>query len=105
MAAYCFFDVRKITDKDKAAAYRSRVFATVERYGGRYLVLGGSCDAVEGSWQPGIAVIIEFPSLAQAHRWYDSDDYNPLKALRLAATEGSAVFLEGYEPEAQANHA
>jgi uncharacterized protein (DUF1330 family) len=40
-------------------------------------------------------VLIEFPSLAQAHRWYESDAYHDLKALRLAATTGNAVFIEG----------
>ena len=96
MAAYCFFDVRKITDPDKVGEYRKQVFATVERYGGRYLVLGGKFDAVEGDWQPIVPVIIEFASLAEAHRWYNSDDYAPLKTLRLAGTEGAAVFIEGY---------
>ena len=60
-----------------------------------YLVLGGKFDAVEGDWQPVIPVIIEFASLAEAHRWYNSDDYAPLKTLRLAGTEGAAVFIEG----------
>ena len=29
------------------------------------------------------------------HRWYDSEEYRELKALRLAATKGNAVFIEG----------
>ena len=27
--------------------------------------------------------------------WYDSEEYRELKALRLAATKGNAVFIEG----------
>jgi uncharacterized protein (DUF1330 family) len=52
---------------------------------------------VEGDWQPVFPVIIEFPSLVQAHRWYDSDEYRDLKALRLSATIGNAVIIEGTE--------
>ena len=74
--------------------YVSGVLATVERYGGRYRLVGGQCDVVEGTWRPTYPVILEFPSLADAHRWYDSDEYRELKALRLGATDSAAVFLE-----------
>ena len=97
MAAYCFFDVHQITDPDKMANYRAGVLATVEQYGGRYLTVGGKSDVVEGDWKPTFPVIIEFPSLEQAHRWYRSEEYKELKALRLAATRGNAVFIEGTE--------
>ncbi|MDQ3803160.1 MAG: DUF1330 domain-containing protein [Acidobacteriota bacterium] len=97
MAAYCFFDVHEITDPGRMERYRAGVLSTVEQYGGRYLTVGGKCDAVEGDWQPVFPVIIEFPSLEQAHRWYDSEEYRDLKALRLGSTRGSAVFIEGKE--------
>lgn len=32
-----------------------------EQYGGRYVVLGGKFDVVEGDWRPVFLVIIEFP--------------------------------------------
>lgn len=94
MAAYCFFDIRDVTDPQKLAAYKDSVLATVQQYNGRYLLLGGPCDSVEGSWQPVTPVLIRFPSLAQAYRWYNSPEYEPLKVLRLAATSGDAVFME-----------
>ena len=97
MAAYCFFDVHEVTDPDKMATYRAGVLAIVEQYGGRYLTVGGKSDVVEGNWKPIFPVIIEFPSLEQAHRWYESEEYKDLKALRLAATNGNAVFIEGTE--------
>lgn len=97
MAAYCFFDVLEVTDSEKLEKYRDGVRAVVEHYGGRYLTVGGKFDVVEGEWQPTFPVMLEFPSLEQAHRWYDSEDYRPLKALRLAATRGNTVFIEGNE--------
>lgn len=95
MSAYFFVDVLEVTDPDKLARYRERVLATVERHGGRYLTVGGRVDPVEGDWQPAFPVMIEFPSLEQGRRWYDSDEYRPLKALRLAAMKGNAFFVEG----------
>lgn len=100
MSAYFLFDVREIRDPDGAAAYRARVFDTVAAYDGRYLVLGGPVEAVEGDWQPTIPVIIEFPGLEKAREWYGSDAYRPLKALRLAATDSQAVLLPGFDPGA-----
>lgn len=95
MSAYCFFDVREITDHAKVKQYLAGVFATVEQYGGRYLVLGGKSNLVEGNWQPVYPVIVEFCDGEQAQRWYSSSEYEPLKALRLAGTRSNAVFLEG----------
>jgi ubiquinone/menaquinone biosynthesis C-methylase UbiE/uncharacterized protein (DUF1330 family) len=98
MSAYCFFDVREITDPAKVEQYLAGVFATVRQYGGRYLVLGGKADLVEGTWQPVYPVIVEFADGDQARRWYSSPDYEPLKALRLAGTRSNAVFFEGATP-------
>ena len=95
MSAYCFFDVLEVTDPEKLEKYREGVLSTVEHYGGRDLSVGGRTDVVEGQWRPVFPVLIEFPSLEQAHRWYDSEEYRDLKALRLAATRGTAVFIEG----------
>ena len=95
MAAYFFADVLEVTDGPKLEVYRAGVTATVEKYGGRYLIVGGPCDGAEGNWKATFPVLIEFPSMAQARRWYDSEDYRELKALRQAAARSNAVFIEG----------
>ncbi len=95
MSAYCIVDILRITDPAKMAEYRKHVRPVIEKFGGRHLVAGGKCDVVEGQWRPTHPVILEFPSLEQAHRWYDSEEYRDLKAMRLAATEGSLVFIDG----------
>jgi uncharacterized protein (DUF1330 family) len=105
MNAYFFFNVLEVLDAEKMEAYRSRVFAVVARYGGRYRVLAGPCHVVEGDWRPAFPVLIEFPSVEAARRWYDSPDYADLKALRLAATRGEAVFFEPYQPAGDAGAA
>ena len=98
MPAYCLFDVRAITHPQKVEEYRSRVAATVAQYGGSYRVLGGKFDVVEGDWHPGFLVLVEFPSREQAHRWYDSAEYRPLKSLRLAGTQSNGLVIEGCAP-------
>ncbi len=95
MSAYCIFDITQIVDEEKIGEYRQHVGATVEQYGGRYVVRGGACEVVEGDWQPVRLAILEFPSLDQARRWYNSEEYRDLKALRLAATHSNGVIVEG----------
>lgn len=100
MAAYCIFDIARIHDEEQMAAYREAVIATVSQYHGRYIVIGGPVDLLEGAHKPIFPVIIEFPSLAQAHRWYESEEYRPLRELRRSATTSSAYFVAGLGGEA-----
>lgn len=95
MAAYAFFDNVQVLDAERLGAYKERVASVVERFGGRYVVLGGEIQRVEGDWQPTFPVMIEFPDLDAARRWYDSADYAELKALRLSAVRGNAVLMGG----------
>ena len=95
MSAYCLFDNLEVTDPTRLEEYKNRALPVVEHYGGRYVVLGGKFDTIEGEWRPTFPVMIEFPSLEQAYRWYDSDEYQELKALRLSAVRSNAVFIEG----------
>lgn len=95
MSAYYFVDVREVKDPAKMEDYRARVSAVVEEFRGRYVVIGGPFQVVEGSYQPVFPVMIEFPSMLDARRWYDSNEYRELKALRLAATVSNSFFMEG----------
>jgi uncharacterized protein (DUF1330 family) len=51
MAAYVIGDI-EVTDLAAFREYRNRVGATVEQYGGRFVVRGGRVDPKEGDWQP-----------------------------------------------------
>jgi uncharacterized protein (DUF1330 family) len=99
MAAYCFFDMRDVTNPAKLEEYRSRVLETVQKFGGRYVVVGGTCESVEGSWRPAFPVLIRFSSLKAAHLWYDSVEYNEIKSLRTSAATCEAVFMESEPSE------
>jgi uncharacterized protein (DUF1330 family) len=94
MPAYLIADVTT-TDQATMDEYRKQVPATVAKYGGRFLVRGGAHQVVEGDWKPNRLVIIEFPSLEQARRWYDSEEYKGPLALRLKAGRTNLVMVEG----------
>ena len=94
MAAYVVVDI-EVTDPVAFEEYRKAVPATVAKYGGRYVVRGGKCETLEGGWDPQRLVILEFPSTEAVKRWYWSDEYKPLLAVRLKASKGSLVLVDG----------
>jgi uncharacterized protein (DUF1330 family) len=94
MAAYFIVD-NEVTDPAGFEEYRKQVPGTVEKYGGRFLVRGGQMQTLEGDWKPKRIVVTEFPSVEQARRWYDSEEYRLLKVLRSRAARGSVVLVEG----------
>ena len=100
MATYCLFDNLEITDPDALAEYAGLAAATVEQYGGLYLVIGGDFERKEGTWEPAFPVLIEFPDRASADAWYDSPESAPLKALRQTSGTFNAVFIDDQAPSA-----
>src|SRR5260370_5249263 len=94
MPAYLIANVN-VQDPATFEEYRKQVPATIAKHGGRYLVRGGRVERLEGSWNPTRLVVLEFPSMEQARRWYDSDDYGGATALRVECAVRGAHFVEG----------
>jgi uncharacterized protein (DUF1330 family) len=94
MAAYLILDIH-VKDPEEYAAYRERAPATLEQYGGRYLVRGGPHETVEGDWNPERVVLVEFPSVERAKEWYASPEYQEIVGLRLRAAPSNTVLVEG----------
>ena len=91
------FVVAAETIKDEAvfAEYRKAVPATLEAFGGRFIVRGGHLTSLEGKWPDPRLVIIEFPSREAAEGWYRSPAYQKIIALRLNSSVGNLVIVEG----------
>jgi uncharacterized protein (DUF1330 family) len=94
MPGYVIAEV-DVTDPTAFEEYRKQVPATVQKYGGTFLTRGGTVHPLEGGWQPKRLVILEFPSVEQAQRWYDSEEYRGPKALRMKASRGKLILVEG----------
>ena len=94
MSAYVIAEI-EVTDPVAYEEYRKQVPAVVTKFGGRFIVRGGKIDPKEGGWTPQRIVVVEFPSLAQAQKWYDSPDYAPLIKLRQKASKGKLILVEG----------
>lgn len=98
MSAYMFFNVSEVSDEAKMEEYRRHVFSTVEKFGGRYLIIGGDQTILEGEKKLEFPVLIEFDNSEQAKRWYNSEEYREILPLRLDSTKGNLVVIDGYMP-------
>jgi uncharacterized protein (DUF1330 family) len=94
MPAYVVADLNW-TDPDARAEYGARAREVLASYGGRYVVAGGAPQPLEGDWQPSAIAVIEFPSAEHARRWYESDEYRPLRTLRREGATVCAVLVNG----------
>ena len=95
MAAFFLFDLLEVVDDAKMSEYREKVFENVEHFGGTYRVVGGEQQTLEGDWKLNFPVVIEFDNREAALNWYQSEEYAPLKQLRLEAARGNGVLIDG----------
>lgn len=97
MPAYMIGDI-EVLDPALYDEYRKGVPATLEPFGGRFIVRGGRTEVLEGSWSPRRCVMIEFPSMEQLKAWYTSPAYAPLIELRQRAAKAHLTAVEGVAP-------
>ena len=97
MTAYIVVEV-DVKDPKRYADYRAMAPASLEVYGGEFLVRGGAVEKLEGDWQPSRFVMIRFDSVEQAKRWWNSDEYREARNLRQATSDTNMIVVEGYSP-------
>ncbi len=94
MAAYIISDVT-IHDEANANNYRERAARAIAQHGGKYLARAGAIEVLEGTWSPRAIVIVEFPDMERARKWYHSAEYAEALAFRDAALSRDLILVEG----------
>ncbi len=91
------FVIAAETPKDELmfSEYRKAVPATLQPFGGKFIVRGGTLRLLEGEWPHPRLVIIEFPSREAAEGWYSSSEYQKIIGLRLSSSVGNLIIIEG----------
>lgn len=95
MTAYLILDT-KITDPVAYETYKLQAKPIAEKFGGIYRVRGSDVDLLENDlWTPTRIVIIEFPSRDHARNFYNSEDYQPVRAIRQNNAECTVLLVDG----------
>jgi len=85
-------EVRRITDAEKFRAYQAGAREQIGRWGGRVVARGST--PMEGTPPFGAVMVQEWPSAQAFASWQDSEEYQPLREIRLACAELRIAVVE-----------
>jgi uncharacterized protein (DUF1330 family) len=94
MPAYIIVEI-EITDPVGYEQYKKQAAATVEQYGGKYIVRGGACHTLEGNWKPKRVVVLQFDNMERANAWLNSPEYVEPRKLRHRTAKTQMILVEG----------
>jgi uncharacterized protein (DUF1330 family) len=92
--AYMVIEAR-ITDPARFAAYAAANAPLVAASGGEYLVMRARHEPLEGDWEGWRVVLSRWPNMDTARRYWNSPDYQRVKALREGTGEFRVLLVEG----------
>ena len=92
---YIFAEVTIHSANAEWSEYSSKVQATLDAYGGVFLIRGGTQNVLEGSTDGGTIVVLEFESPRRAEEWYASTAYQDILPLRLRNADARVMCLAG----------
>jgi uncharacterized protein (DUF1330 family) len=94
MTALVLIDLT-VRDLPAMTRYEGAAIDLAARFGGRPLVKDLQPQIVEGQWSPTWLVVLEFPNRQAVRDFYDAPEYQPLKAMRQAATISNGLIVVG----------
>jgi uncharacterized protein (DUF1330 family) len=83
--------------KPEGLTYLENVEATFLPYGGKWLVLDAEVEVLEGAW-PGTVVLMEFPDIDAAKKWYRSPEYQEILHQRTDNAISDLVLVDAVDP-------
>ena len=87
-----------VTSEEGYEEYKRASSAPLAKFGGKFLVRGGSQEVPEGPVRAR-TVVIEFPNFTAAKSCYASQEYKGAQALRIKYSTADLVIVEGCSPE------
>jgi uncharacterized protein (DUF1330 family) len=101
MPAYAIAQLNDVQLGPEIADYLLRIDASLEPFGGRFLIHGAEPDVVEPGWT-GHIVVIAFADMASAKGWYESAAYQAILPLRTRNSISTAFLIDGTKDGHQA---
>ena len=94
MNGYAIFNI-DVQNIEAYKKYDEKVSLIVKKFEGEYLVRAGDYKVMEGQWKYPRTVVIRFPSYKKALEWYNSEEYQPVKPIRLANSVANGIIIQG----------
>jgi uncharacterized protein (DUF1330 family) len=74
--------------------YLDQVQATLDPFGGKFIVQGREMDVLEGAWA-GSAILLSFPDMTKARAWYKSPAHQKILHLRTDHVVADIILVDG----------
>jgi len=84
-----------IKDREGYNEYRAGVHEILAKYNGEILVSNEDFEVIEGEWPYTKTVVIRFPSVEEAKRWYKAPEYQEVTQYRFRSTKTNLILIEG----------
>lgn len=95
MSAYIIVEI-DVTDPVGYEEYKKSAGASVEKYGGKYIMRGGKTEVLEGDWKPKRIVVLEFGSMDRAREWLHCEEYAEPRKMRHRTAKTNMILVDGY---------
>ena len=97
MSVYMVIEI-EVQDEERYSEYVERVYESITKHVGKYLVRGGPVIPLFGNWSPERVIIIEFQTIENLRRCFGSEEYRDIAPLREKSTLTRAIVVESYRP-------
>ena len=94
MPVYVIVEI-DIVDPAGYEEYKNLAGATVEKYGGKYVVRGGRTEVLEGDWNPKRIVVLQFDSAQHAKDWLNCEEYREPRQMWHRTARTNMILVEG----------
>lgn len=88
----------RIHDMARFGRYTQAIIPIVQRHGGRYIVMRGARETLEGDFGDLRVVISEWPTLEAARAFWNDPEYREAVRLREGTGEFRILLMEGVDP-------
>ena len=96
--AYIMVQMKAKSLEDLTQRYAQFAIPLLHKHGGQMIAGTPAPIVKEDDWNGNWAAVLQFPSMEAAEGWYNSEEYQPYKNLRineLQSEAGRIVFIQG----------
>jgi uncharacterized protein (DUF1330 family) len=95
MPAYIIAQV-EVSDPQEYRKYQLAFMDASRSFGCKVLAATDNVEVIEGEWPKVRTVIMEYPSLEKARKWYQSEEYQKIAQHRFRAARTNMVLVDGF---------
>jgi uncharacterized protein (DUF1330 family) len=93
MSAFVIAEL-SIHDLKEMEEYKRITNLTIAAFNGRHVVNRAPALTLEGDWKPERIVVVEFPSVDEANKWWNSELYSKAKEIRQRSSTTKMIIVD-----------